>query len=178
MIRVLAGKYKGTKLSLANAPNMRPTLSRVKKSIFDSLGNIEGLSVLDLFSGIGTLAVESISRGASKVVCIEKDRKVFFSLMKNIQKICVDENINAYKMDVESFIKNNFLNMKFDIIFADPPYNHKNYEDLFQASKEHLNPQGILCFEMRKKNIVLENVKIKVIGKTQVVYWRSEWKEE
>ena len=48
MIRVLAGKYKGKRLSLANTPDMRPTLSRVKKSIFDSLGNIEGMNVLDL----------------------------------------------------------------------------------------------------------------------------------
>jgi len=174
MIRVLAGKYKGKKLSLANAPNMRPTLSRVKKSIFDSLGNIENLSILDLFSGIGTLAVESISRGAGDVVCIEKNKRVFLALLKNINQICVGQDITAYKMDVEDFVKKNFLDKKFDVIFADPPYDYCSYIDLFEASKSHLKPKGVLCFEMRKANINLKNVKVKVIGKTQVVYWRAE----
>lgn len=174
MIRVLAGKYKGQRLSLANAPNMRPTLSRVKKSIFDSLGDIDGFSVLDLFSGIGTLAVESVSRGAGDVVCIEKNKRVFLSLLKNINQICIDQNITAYKMDVEDFVKRNFLNKKFDIIFADPPYDYCGHSALFESSKKHLNPGGVLCFEMRKSSINIEDVKVKVIGKTQVVYWRSE----
>jgi len=174
MIRVLAGKYKGRKLSLANAPNMRPTLSRVKKSMFDSLGSLEGLSVLDLFSGIGTLAVESVSRGAEEVVCVERNKKVFSALLKNINQICIGQNIIPYKMDVEVFLKKKFLDKKFDVIFADPPYSYCNYMDLFNASKNYLNSKGVLCFEMKKKKVNMENVKIKEIGKTQVVYWSSK----
>ena len=88
MISIIAGKYKGRKLSYINNNNVRPTQAKVKKSVFDILGPLDNKNVLDLYSGVGSFGIESLSRGAKSLTCVEINPSVFRILLKNINNIC------------------------------------------------------------------------------------------
>ena len=87
MISVIAGKYKGRKLyDLKDLP-VRPTQAKIRKSIFQILEPFAGMEVLDLYAGVGTLGIEAMSRGANRVVFVEKNRRVFKVLKKKYRII-------------------------------------------------------------------------------------------
>ncbi len=171
MISIIAGKYKGRKLYQIDNSNLRPTQAKVRKSIFDILGSLEHKKVLDLYSGVGSLGIESLSRGASHLTFVEKNSSIFKILLKNIQKICPDEDIRLHRKSVEKFLSLN--NEKFDIIFADPPYGEYSFFDLKENISKFLRPNGIFCMEMKKEelNDIKNNTRIKHYGNTQVVFW-------
>ena len=95
MIKIISGKYKNRKLKYFNIPNVRPTQARVRKSIMDSLMPFKDKNILDLFSGIGTLGIESLSRHAKYVDFVDNNPKVLKILKQNLDMI--SEN-NSYKI--------------------------------------------------------------------------------
>ena len=172
-MRVLSGKYKNRKLKSLKGNSVRPTTSLVKKSIFDTLNLFEGKKVLDLFSGIGSLGIESLSRGAKEVVFVEKNRKISKTLFDNLNSICLNDNFQVFHQDVIFFLENN--NDLYDIIFADPPYGQYDFKDIFPYIKKKLNNNGVLCFEQKKSKLTIENdFKIKNYGSTQVIFWEKK----
>tara|TARA_B100001287_G_scaffold111707_1_gene94162 strand:+ start:905 stop:1429 length:525 start_codon:yes stop_codon:yes gene_type:complete len=172
MISIIAGKYKGRKLSYFNSNQVRPTLAKVRKSVFDILGPLDGKKVLDLYSGVGSLGIEALSRGAIHLTAVEKNPKVFKILLTNINKICNDDNVKIHRMDVTKFL--NMNKNKYDIIFADPPYKDLNFFEIKESISNFLNEKGVFCMEMKKtKNIVFDNdIRIKNYGNTQVAIWQ------
>ncbi|SVE44124.1 uncharacterized protein METZ01_LOCUS496978, partial [marine metagenome] len=100
--------------------HVRPTQAKVRKSIFQILEPFDGLEVLDLYAGVGTLGIEAMSRGASRVVFVEKNRRVFKVLKKNID-LFEPENSKLILMDVKKYLVQ-VKTQQFDIILADPPY--------------------------------------------------------
>ena len=173
MISIIAGKYKGRKLSYFNSNQVRPTLAKVRKSVFDILGPLDGKKVLDLYSGVGSLGIEALSRGAIHLTAVEKNPKVFKILLTNINKICNDDNVKIHRMDVTKFL--NMNKNKYDIIFADPPYTDLNFFEIKESISNFLNEKGVFCMEMKKtKNIVFDNdIRIKNYGNTQVAIWQT-----
>ncbi len=172
MVTVIAGKYKGRKLSQFNNNNVRPTQAKVKKSIFDILGPLDNMKVLDLYSGVGSLGIESLSRGASHLTAVENDPSVFRILVNNINKICQDDDVKLHRMDVDKFLNKN--KNKFDLIFADPPYGEFNFFDIKESISNFLNVEGVFCMEMKKTKTLIfeeEDVRIKKYGNTQVIFW-------
>lgn len=171
MISIIAGKYKGRKLSYFNNDIVRPTQAKVRKSVFDILGPLDGMKVLDLYSGIGSLGIESLSRGAIHLTAVEKDSKVFKILLNNINKVCKNDDVKLYRKDVNQFLRMN--TQKFDIIFADPPYDDLNFFDIKESISNFLNDKGVFCMEMKRtKTIEFDNdIRIKKYGSTQVAFW-------
>tara|TARA_B110000014_G_scaffold263268_1_gene259462 strand:- start:131 stop:658 length:528 start_codon:yes stop_codon:yes gene_type:complete len=172
MVTVIAGKYKGRKLFQFNNSNVRPTQAKVKKSIFDILGPLNNMKVLDLYSGVGSLGIESLSRGASHLTAVEKNPSVFKILVKNIRKICDnDDDVKLHRADVDKFL--NRSNQKFDLIFADPPYEEFNFFDIKESISNFLSVGGIFCMEMQATKSIKfeEDVRIKKYGNTQVIFW-------
>ena len=121
-MRIFSGLYKGTNIQTSSRLAYRPTKAIVRKSIYDRFNNLESKSVLDLFSGSGTIGFEALSRGARSIVFVEKDIKIFQMLIKNSKKF-PKTNIKFYNMDAFSFLK---LKSTFDFIYADPPYEKYN----------------------------------------------------
>ncbi len=123
-MRIIAGKAKGHKLISPETMETRPTLDRVKEAMFSSIqGYIQDSIVLDLFAGTGSLGLEAFSRGAKEVYLIDKSQTTYPLLMENIKKLkfqdfCHGLNTDSYKA-LESFV---LKNIKFDLIFIDPPY--------------------------------------------------------
>jgi len=173
MISVIAGKYKGRKLSYISNVDVRPTQAKVKKSIFDILGNLNDKSVLDLFCGVGGFGIEAMSRGASELTCVENNPRVFKILIKNINTVCSEDKTTLHRMDVEKFLK--LKNSKYDLIFIDPPYGDFDFLRIKELSSIFLKKNGILCMEMKKNKLFnnKEDFRVKKYGSTQVVFWKK-----
>ena len=173
MVKIVAGKYKGHKLSTLSHDLVRPTSGIVRKSIFDSIGSIYDKTVLDLFGGIGSLSIEALSRGAKRVTIVEKDRKVSRVLSKNLNSICSNDTFIIHTYDVFSFIKREIET--YDIIFADPPYSFSNHLGIRENIGSLLNTNGIFCMEVPKR-IETDGFEEKVrrFGNTKVIFWRNK----
>ena len=119
-MRVIAGSAGGVRL-LVPRRGVRPTMDRVKAAIFSSLGEaIIGARVLDLFAGSGALGIEALSRGAASAVFIENDRQSAEAIEKNLVKTNLQGRVRD--QDVFDFLRQRANAEKFQIIFADPPY--------------------------------------------------------
>ena len=123
-MRVISGKYKGRNLVGFDIDGTRPTMDRVKESMFALIQNhIEGSIVLDLFAGSGSLGIEALSNGASKVYFVDNNPEIIKILSKNLSGMDNYELINLdYNKALKSFRDNN---IKFDLILLDPPYDRK-----------------------------------------------------
>ena len=121
-MRIISGTAKGTKLYTLEGISTRPTLDRVKESIFNIIFNdIEDAIVLDLFSGSGAIGLEFASRGAKKVYLCDNSKEACKIIRKNIEKTNLEQKIELYNLDFIEAIKK-LKNQKFDIIYLDPPY--------------------------------------------------------
>ena len=169
-MRILSGIYKGIHIKTSSKQNYRPTQTKVRKSIFDSLGSLSQCSVLDLFSGTGILGFESASRGASSVVFVEKNLFIY-RMLKTNANLFPDSNFSIKRNDAMQFLKNS---KSFDLIFADPPYNYFNRNtgidvDLFiDMMLKNLKLEGRFIFECSHKINLNYPVKTKVFGETKV----------
>jgi len=181
MLQVLTGSQKGRKLKVPKGQKIRPTTSRVKKSIFDRLGDISGLRVLDIFAGSGGLGIESLSRNVMHVTFIEKDPSVFKILSENLTKCGFLESAAPICADYEDALRR--LKRKgesYDLIFVDPPYNLYNTKEVsdFVLNAGELLPEGgLLVIEHDHK---LEDTPAgfsrftKPFGGTHVSYFTKE----
>ncbi len=132
MLRIIAGKAKGTQIDVPEGLGVRPTLDKVKGAIFSALGTMENAVVLDLFAGSGNLGLEALSRGADEVILIEKVPTFYQLILTNIEK--VKKSIAGWKNSEPVVIKAINANGlaapqilsqrqgEFNLILADPPY--------------------------------------------------------
>jgi 16S rRNA (guanine966-N2)-methyltransferase len=123
-MRIIGGVSKGRRLATPKSHSVRPTSDRVKESIFNILGEqVEGKLVLDLFAGTGNLGIEALSRGAKKVIFVEKGRQPVRLIQRNIAQIGLEGRIEIIPRDANRAI--GILKGKgeiFDLILMDPPY--------------------------------------------------------
>jgi len=115
--------YRGRKLLPMKGLAVRPMTDRVRQTVFDVLSNRinwEGISVLDLFAGSGSLGIEAISRGAEKVTCVDNSRNSLEILNANLRALGCEDRVHIHQADVLWYLKN--VRSEFDLIFADPPY--------------------------------------------------------
>ena len=118
-MRIISGKARGTKLYTLEGETTRPTLDRVKESLFNIIQEkIVGSSFLDVFSGSGAIGLEAASRGAKEVILCEKDKNAIKVIKKNIEKTHLE--VTLYETSYEKMLEN--LDEKLDIIYIDPPY--------------------------------------------------------
>ncbi|MBU1125366.1 MAG: 16S rRNA (guanine(966)-N(2))-methyltransferase RsmD [Candidatus Omnitrophica bacterium] len=119
-MRIITGQYKGKKIIMPKG--IRPTQDKVRKALFDILGDLEGVSFLELFAGSGAVGFEAISRGAAEVTLVEYNRDCLLALKKNISSLKL-ESCTLYPLEAEKAIKRfHEENEIFDIVFLDPPY--------------------------------------------------------
>jgi len=121
-LRIIGGKYKGRIINPISGLKARPTTDFARESLFNILNNrvdFESISVLDLFSGTGSIGFEFASRGAEVVHIVERDTKHIAGIRQTMLKIGFT-NIKVIRIDVKAYIKT--CKFKYDIVFADPPY--------------------------------------------------------
>ena len=141
-MRVVAGEFRGRKLECLDGIDIRPTLDRVKESLFNiiAIDVLEG-DFLDLFSGSGAIGIEAISRGAKEVVFVDESIKSIKVLKNNLEKLKIDKNIEIFNDDCSMVVEKLFKEKRFfDIIFMDPPYS----KGIVQALLKKININKIL----------------------------------
>ena len=150
-MKVISGKLKGRKIIGYDIDGTRPTMDRVKESIFGSIqGHLEDSVVLDLFAGSGNLGIEAISNGASICYFVDNNKKCIKTIQDNINQFNIEEQSiiiqNDYKYAIEKFVENQ---VKFDIIFVDPPYQYRLMNEILDIVKEYniLKDDGIIVLE-------------------------------
>ena len=146
-MKIITGKYRARNLIGVDADSTRPTLARVKESIFNLIQfDIEGRIVLDLFAGTGAVSLEFLSRSAKSVVSVDNNSNSIKVITKNFAK--AKEPLNLIKADFKDALKQ-LKGEKFDFIFLDPPY-HLGYgsEALKMiAELEMLDTDGVIIYE-------------------------------
>ena len=132
-MRIISGTLKGRSINFLKNSITRPLKDSVKENIFNILKHsnlidvvIENSNILDLYSGIGSFGLESISRGARNVTFVEQDKNAANILEKNIIHLDVSSNVTTINSKVENFLKNN-KKEKFNIFFLDPPFSEKKF---------------------------------------------------
>ncbi len=174
-MRIIAGSKKGFRLFSLPGEKTRPTKDSVKEAIFSMIYECDGLRVLDLYSGCGSLGLEALSRGASSLDLVDFSEKAIRTIKRNIEKLEFYESAKTYRSKVESFLIAN--EMKYDLILADPPYNKKMVNKTIKLVLEHntLSENGLLViehfFKEHIKDIWLEYLdKQKKYGNTLVSF--------
>jgi len=131
-IRIIAGEYRGRRLSVPDRPGLRPTPDRVRETLFNWLGqSLDGLSCLDLFAGSGALGFEAASRGAARVVMVEQDRAVFEGLRKTKEAI----GASAAELVLDDAFAYLRKTQAFDVVFLDPPFRQNALPAVFRQLK-------------------------------------------
>lgn len=140
-MRVISGIYKSRLLKGFNLEGTRPTMDNVKESMFGMIQNYINNSIcLDLFSGSGSLGIEALSNGASKVYFVDNNKNIFKVLKENISNLNI-ENAELFNLEFEAAIKHfNKFNILFDLVLLDPPYN----KNLINLSLIKLNEFEVL----------------------------------
>ena len=145
-MRIISGKYRGKKLKEFDLSSTRPTLDRVKESIFNLIQfDVADAVVLDLFSGTGALGIEAISRGAKHTIMVDSNSKAVSLIKENLKTI--EGDFQVLNQDYKDFLNNN--KTKFDIVLLDPPYaTDFGVVAIDTIIKNNmLNKNGIIIFE-------------------------------
>ena len=150
-MKVISGTLKGRNIEGYNILGTRPTMDRVKESLFATIqNNLKDSVVLDLFAGSGQLGIEAISNGAKLCYFIDNNKEVIKVLNKNISNLNIKSNskviLSDWKKSLNEFANQNF---KFDLIFVDPPYDYNVYEKILDkvSNLNLLNENGLIILE-------------------------------
>ena len=162
MIRIIAGKYKGKKITAPKNFEVRPTTDFAKEALFSIITNrynISEISVLDLFAGIGSIDYEFASRGCKDITSVELNGK-HVKFIQDINKLLGINEIHIIKQNVFNFIEKESYK-SYDIIFADPPFDmeDKEYENLIHCVLNHnfLSKNGEFILEHNTRKDLSEH---------------------
>jgi len=168
-MRIIGGKARGTKLCTLEGIATRPTLDRVKESIFNIIQNdIPNSIFLDLFSGSGAIGLEAISRGAKKAILCDKSKEAINIINKNIEKTHLAEKVEVYNTDFEKCLKN--IKEAIDILYIDPPYKTDYIEQalkILQNAEFITNETKIIVETDDEERIIrqIKNLNFEIIDK-------------
>ena len=169
-MRIISGKARGTKLYTLEGTNTRPTLDRVKESIFNIIqGEIEDAVILDLFAGSGAIGLECLSRGAKKAVLCDKSKEAMKIIKKNIEKTHMEEKTHCINDGYETCLEK-LKDEKFDIIYIDPPYATDYVLKALKKIKEIgiVKKESLIIVETDDEQRILKdigNIEIKIVDK-------------
>ena len=184
-MRIIAGQHRGRILVNVRDLSVRPTTDRAKQTIFDILSNrldFDGIEVLDLFSGSGSLVLEAISRGARQVTFVDKSPQSLQVLETNVRTIGCNDQCTSYAADAFWYLKN--ARRAFDLVFVDPPYRLERIADLPAElfASEALREGTFVVMEHSKESPVrpsesMFEITRKPFGQTIVLVLRTKPKE-
>lgn len=139
-VRIIGGKWKGRKLRFQGGADLRPTLGRVRETLFNWIRpEIADMRCLDAFAGSGILGFEALSQGAAEVVFVEQHAKAVQSLQATVNELGAQSQASIVKADLRSYVRR--ASEPFDLIFLDPPFTQPK---LLQQALSELLAKGLL----------------------------------
>lgn len=176
-MRIIAGELKGRIFHDPPGHHSHPMSDKIRGALFNMLGDIEGLVVLDAFGGSGAVSFESVSRGVKNAVVIEEKRAPFKAISRSIKELGVDKQIKAINADASSWSAHN-KTAKFDIVVLDPPFGRPQFA-LLDKLVLHTKNEGIVVVSWPGHELppAFDTCKIitaKKYGDAQLVFYRKK----
>lgn len=172
-MRIISGYLKGRFFNVPQSKFIRPTTDRVRETLFNILNNLidfEGIEVLDLYSGSGSLGFECISRGAKSVLFVEKNNMIYKNLNENIKSLEIENKCSVVRSEAIVFTRKKSIK-SFDLILADPPFFEYDIYNVVENLKQngYMNSESLLIIErsIQTKEKDIENFKVepfRIIG--------------
>ena len=163
-MRITTGKYRNRKIHMPRG--IRPTQDKVRKAVFDILGDISGLTFLEFFAGSGAVGFEALSRGVAELTLVESNHNSVLAIKRNIA-LLNPSACNLYHLEAEKAIKLLSLDKKsFDIIFIDPPYLKDMAKKILQTLEGYdiLSPNGLIVVQhSRLEQLSKDSLKFSLI---------------
>jgi 16S rRNA (guanine966-N2)-methyltransferase len=147
-LRIIAGRWRGRRLVISDTRELRPTPDRVRETLFNWLAPVlPGARCLDLFAGTGALALEAASRGAARVVAVERDAVIARQLRASVEALAGEDIVEVHHGDALDYLAGDCAG--FDVVFVDPPYSADLHTPILQALNrvEWLRDEGELYIE-------------------------------
>ena len=140
-MRIIAGYLGGRVIASPKRVSTHPMSEKIRGALFSALGDLEGLSVLDAYSGSGAIAIEAISRGADIVLAIESDKLAAKTISTSLASLQITNKIKVINASIDSWLRT--TNDRFDVIIADPPYQKLNLK-IIELLESRLNNDSLL----------------------------------
>ncbi len=175
-MRVIAGSLGGRVFDSPRGHQTHPMSEKARGAIFNALGDVEGLTFLDAYSGSGAIAIEAMSRGAAHVLAIDVDIEAVKTISANIKALHVEEHIQVLRKNISGWSRNN-QEKQFDVVVADPPYDDIR-PDVIERLSAHVRPGGVFVLSWPGSEYVrniqtLETLSQKPLGDIQLVFYRK-----
>lgn len=144
-VRIIGGAWRSRRIRFPDRPGLRPTPDRVRETLFNWLGqDLAGRDCLDLYAGSGALGFEAASRGARRVVMVERDAAASRALQANREALAVT-TVEVIRADALEFLKNH--RDRYDVVFLDPPFAEDHWPQLLALLPERLTGNGVVYCE-------------------------------
>jgi 16S rRNA (guanine966-N2)-methyltransferase len=140
-MRIIAGTLGGRTFDAPKGHRTHPMSELVRGALFNALGELNNLSILDAYAGSGAISFEAVSRGAKHVTAIEVDKTAYQTIVHNIESLGLGLQIKATRANIAGWLQHN-AGARFDVIICDPPYDNVESLVLVQLSS-HLNNGGL-----------------------------------
>ena len=145
-MRVIAGSLGGRRIKSPSGHKTHPMSDKIRGAIFNMLGDVSGLSLLDAFAGSGAVGIEAISRGAQHVTAVDSDKNAHQAIVENINELKISNSVKAIKANVSSWSDNN-PDKLYDILICDPPYN-KIQPKLLNSLGRHVKSGSLAVYSL------------------------------
>jgi 16S rRNA (guanine966-N2)-methyltransferase len=175
-MRIIAGKLGGRQFDSPKGHRTHPMSEKARGGLFNVLGDLDELTVLDAFAGSGALAFEAISHGASRVTAIDIDKRANKIIIENARKLGIESKVKVIRASAGAWSDKN-PNATFDLVFAAPPYDDLQ-ENILQKLVKHVKAQGVYVLDWPGKLPIpefegLEFIKDKDYGDARLVFYRK-----
>jgi 16S rRNA (guanine966-N2)-methyltransferase len=174
-MRVVAGYLGGRNFESPRTHRTHPMSDKVRGALFNALGELSGLTVLDAFAGSGACSIEAVSRGAKSVLAIDVDVEAVKTIAGNVHALGLEDKITVRRKNISGWSRNH-QDTQFDVVLADPPYTDIR-PDVLERLHTHVVPGGLLVLswpggEPVREFSGLEVVSHKTYGDAQLVFYR------
>lgn len=174
-MRVIAGSLGGRNFDSPRNNRTHPMSEKARGALFNALGDLSGLTVLDAFAGSGALSVEAVSRGASSVTAIDLDTDAYKTIAANVELLGLREQITPLRKNIAGWTRNN-QQLQFDVVLADPPYDDIR-PDILQNLALQTKPNGLFVISWPGHENIrtfedVEQIDAKNYGDAQLVFYR------
>lgn len=175
-MRIISGSLGGRQFEAPKGHKTHPMGDKQRGALFSTLGDITGLTVLDLYAGSGALSFESISRGALRATAVELDKTAQDAIMNNIQALGLQDRVTLASSRVASWSKKNATQW-FDLVLCDPPYD-RVLEGSVQKLTTHVARGGVFVLSWPEKLAIpefknLELIKSNVYANARIIFYKK-----
>jgi 16S rRNA (guanine966-N2)-methyltransferase len=173
-MRVIAGRLGGRRFNSPAGHRTHPMSDKARGAVFNALGDVDGLTVLDAFAGTGALSFEAISRGAKKATAIDSDRNAQITIAANIKELQLTNQVKLIKASANAWLSTS--DQQFDLVLLDPPYNDLQTNLLINLAGR-AKPGGVVVLSLPPGITVslspdFEPLAAKTYGDNQLIFFR------